>query len=143
MIAVDTNILVYAHREESPFYARASLRLAELSEQSAWGIPWPCVHEFFAIVTHPRIFKPPTPPSIAISQIDTLLASPTVRLLGETEHHWAQLRDIIQSSGLRDGAVHDARIAAICLQHDVRELWSADRDLSQFAGLKTVNPLVG
>lgn len=143
MIAVDTNILIYAHREESPFYDVASRRLAELSKQSSWGIPWPCVHEFFSIVTHPTIFKPPTPVSLAIEQIEAMRRNPTLHLLSETDLHWPQLREIIQVSRIRGGAIHDAKIAAICLQHGVRELWSADRDFSRFAGLKTVNPLVG
>jgi predicted nucleic acid-binding protein len=38
--------------------------------------------------------------------------------------------------------VHDARIAALCLQHGVRELWSADRDFNRFPALRTRNPLV-
>jgi uncharacterized protein len=62
LIAVDTNILVYAHREDSPFHTAAFHRVAELAEGPAsWAIPWPCLHEFLAIVTHPRIYAPPTP----------------------------------------------------------------------------------
>jgi predicted nucleic acid-binding protein len=52
VIAVDTNILVYAHREDSPFHDAAFRRVAELAEgQAVWAIPWPCLHEFLAIVT--------------------------------------------------------------------------------------------
>ncbi len=62
MIAVDTNILVYAHREESPFHEKAFGCITELAEgRASWAIPWPCVHEFFSIVTHPRIYNPPSP----------------------------------------------------------------------------------
>jgi uncharacterized protein len=62
VIAVDTNILVYAHREDSPFHETASRRIAKLAEGSTiWAIPWPCIHEFVAVATHPRIYKPPTP----------------------------------------------------------------------------------
>ena len=67
MIAVDTNILVYAHREDSEWHAAAYAKLARLAEGGGgWAIPWPCVHEFLAIVTHPRIFSPPTPLPAAI-----------------------------------------------------------------------------
>lgn len=142
MIAVDTNILIYAHRKESPFYETASRRLIELSKQSSWGIPWPCVHEFFSIITHPTIFKSPSPISLVIEQIEAMRQNPTLRLLSETDLHWSHLREIIQTSHIRNGAIHDAKIAAICLQHGVRELWSADRDFSRFPALKTVNPLV-
>ena len=62
MIAVDTNILVYAHREDASFHKAASRAMTELAEGLAgWAIPWPCLHEFLAIVTHPRIYAPPTP----------------------------------------------------------------------------------
>ena len=60
MIAVDTNLLVYAHREDSPFHQRAAECITGLAEERAsWAIPWPCLHEFFAIVTHPRIYAHP------------------------------------------------------------------------------------
>jgi len=62
MIAVDSNVLVYAHREDSPWHDTAYSRIVELAEGRApWAIPWPCIHEFLAIVTHPRIYNPPTP----------------------------------------------------------------------------------
>jgi predicted nucleic acid-binding protein len=56
MIAVDTNILVYAHREDSQWHDPAYARMAELAQDRApWAIPWPCLHEFLAIATRPRI----------------------------------------------------------------------------------------
>ena len=86
MIAVDTNLLVYAHREDSPFHQRAAACVAGLAEDRAtWAIPWPCLHEFFAIVTHPRIYAPPTPPQRALDQVDAWLESPSLLLLAETE----------------------------------------------------------
>ena len=82
MIAVDTNILVYAHREEATWHDVAYARLVELAEGRApWAIPWPCIHEFLAIVTHPRIFDPPTPMPSAIAQVEAWLESPTLALL--------------------------------------------------------------
>jgi len=45
--AIDTNILVYAHREDSLFHEAAFRRVVELAEGPAtWAIPWSCVHEF-------------------------------------------------------------------------------------------------
>ena len=61
MIAVDTNILLYAHRSDSPWHEPADACMATLAEsRAAWAIPWRCFHEFLAIATHPRIFDPPT-----------------------------------------------------------------------------------
>src|SRR3990172_9318636 len=89
MIAVDTNILVHAHREDSEWHQAAFARLAELAEgRAAWAIPWPCVHEFLAIVTHPRIYAPPTPLPAALDQVDAWLEAPGLVLLAETEEYW-------------------------------------------------------
>ncbi len=144
MIAVDTNILVYAHREDSSFYQAASRRLAELAEGAeSWAIPWPCVHEFLAIVTHPRIYVPPTPLQRALAQVDAWLESPTLVLLAVSATHWPILRGLLGSARVAGAQVHDARIVALCRQHGVRTPWSADRDFNRFGGLAVVNPLVG
>ena len=143
MIAVDTNILVYAHREESVFHVPAFDCISELAEgRAAWAIPWPCLHEFLGIVTHPRIHDPPTPLVAALDQVDAWMQSPSLVVLAESDQHWTELRRILTVSKVAGPRVHDARIAALCQQHGVRELWSADRDFSRFTELKIVNPLV-
>jgi toxin-antitoxin system PIN domain toxin len=144
VIAVDTNILVYAHRRDSEWHVKAAATLAQLAEGSVpWGVAWPCFHEFLAIVTHPRIYKPPTPLSKAIEQVEIWLESPTLRLLGELKGHWKELKRVLASGRITGGAVHDARIAAICQEHGVQELWSADRDFSRLSGIAIRNPLIG
>jgi len=143
MIAVDSNLLVYAHREDSPWHHAAYARIAELAEgAAAWAIPWPCIHEFLSIVTHPRIYAPPTPLEKAIDQVDAWLESPNLVLLSESEGYWSQLRSLIQTGRVSGPQIHDARIAALCQQHGVSELWTIDRDFSRFPGLIVRNPLV-
>ncbi len=142
MIAVDTNILVYAHRADSEWHAAAAEVVAGLANGAApWAIPWPCVHEFLAVVTHPRIFAPPTPLARACDQVDAWLESPTVTLLGESPSYWVTLREIALRGKVAGPMVHDGRIAALCVNHGVAELWSADRDFSRFGGLTVRNPL--
>ena len=144
MIALDTNILVYAHREDSPFHEAAFRCVAELAEGAAvWAIPWPCLHEFLAVVTHPRIYAPPTPLAQALDQVDAWLESPTLKLLTETAAHWPTLRAMITVGRVTGAQIHDARVAALCRQHGVRELWSADRDFTRFTGFTVVNPVIG
>lgn len=143
MIAVDTNLLIFAHREDSPFHEAASRSLALLAEGRApWSIPWPCIHEFLSIVTHPRIYNPPTPLEKALDQIEAWLESPSLLLLHESPAHWARLKPLLLAGRTVGPLVHDARIAALCLQHAVRELWTADRDFGRFPSLRTRNPLV-
>lgn len=142
MIAVDTNILVYSHREDSPWYSVAFGKIKFLAEQSkTWVIPWPCVHEFIAIVTHPKIFNPPSMLGQAIEQIESWLASPSLRLIGEGDGYWDHLKKTLLEGRVVGPMVHDMRIASICLESGVTELWSADRDFSR-CRLKVSNPLL-
>lgn len=142
MIAVDTNVLIYAHRRDSPHHEAAFAALEELATGRApYAVPWPCLHEFFAIATHPRIYDPPSPIVDALSAVDDLLAAPGLTPLSETTNHAAILGTLLTESSAVGPKVHDARIAAICLGHGVTELWSADRDFSAFPRLRTRNPL--
>ena len=144
MIALDSNILVYAHRRDATFHLSAVEQLKALAEgRSAWAIPWPCLHEFYAISTHPRIYDPPSTPEEAITQIDAWLQSPSLSVLGEPAGYWERLKSVLTTAKIAGPMVHDARIAALCAAHGVRELWSADRDFSRFgATIATRNPLV-
>lgn len=143
MIAVDTNLLVYAHRVDSPWHERAEGVLRELCEgNEAWAIPWPCIHEFLAIVTHPRIYDPPTPVKKALDQAEAWLESPSLMLLAETGSYWQRLKGTLSRGRIRGAQIHDGRVVALCQHHGVKELWSADRDFSRFRGLAAKNPLL-
>ena len=143
MIAVDTNILVYGHREDSPWHQAAYTKLVNLAEsQSPWAIPWPCLHEFLAIVTHPRIYDPPTPLATALDQVEAWLESPSLVLVGEAAGYWERLRNVLEEGKVSGPRVHDARIAALCVYHGIQELWSVDRDFGRFPSLPVRNPLI-
>ena len=144
MIAIDTNILVYAHRSDLPFHEPARSRLAALAAgPHRWCVPWPCLHEFLAVVTNPRVFRRPSPLEVAFDVIDALAGSGCCEFIGEGEAHLRSLAELATAARAAGGAIHDARIAAICLAHGIRELWSADRDFSRFPSLRVVNPLIG
>ena len=143
MIALDTNILVYAHREDSAWHGEAEAVVRVLAEDGApWALPWPCVHEFLAIVTHPRIFDPPTPLPRAIDQVEAWLESPSLVLLTEGPGYWSHISAAVTTGRASGARVHDARIAALCLYHGVRELWTADQDFQRFPDVTVRNPLV-
>lgn len=143
MIAVDTNILVYAHRGDSAFNSAAFRCMDSLmTGRDSWGIPWPCVHEFLAVVTNGKAFRRPSPLDAALDQVAIWLAAPNLLLLQETANHWETLGDSLRQAEATGGLVHDARIAALCIEHGVRELWTADRDFRRFARIVTFNPLV-
>lgn len=143
MIGVDTNILLHAHRSDSQWHDQARSKVAALANQSSpWAIPWPCVHEFLAIATHPQVFATPTPPELAIDQVRAWFESPSLVTLGEGPGYMDLLASLMTSAKTRGPRVHDARIAAICLYNGVSELWTADRDFLAFPALNIRNPLV-
>ena len=143
MVAVDSNILVYAHRSDSSWHQPALRVIAGLAEgHSAWAIPWPCIWEFLAIATHPRIYTPPSSVDDALIQVERWLESPSLHLLSEGEAFFETLRPVVRKANIRGAAVHDARVASICLRHGVAKLLTADRDFSRFPQLRTENPLL-
>ncbi len=143
MIALDTNLLVYAHRRDSPFHASAAACVQDLAEgHTDWAVPWPVLYEFYAVVTHPRLYRPPSTPEQALEQVAAWLGSPSVRPLGEESTTWKTFAQAARSGRVTGPLAYDARIAALCRCHKVQELWTVDRDFSRFAGLTTKNPLV-
>lgn len=143
MLAVDTNILVYAHRRETPEHDRAGTVVRKLAEGSeAWAIPWPCVYEFFSVVTNARIWKEAASTQTqAWSQLGVWQASPSLRLIGEPDGFFMLLEDFLTRARVRGPVVHDARVAAICVAHGVEALLSRDRDFSLFPELHVSNPV--
>ena len=142
MIALDTNILVHAHRADSAFHraARGCLRAcAEGAEP--WALFASCAHEFLSVVTNPRIWKTPTPMSAALEELNAWRKSPSIVFLSEDEGYWEVLERLLVASKVTGARVHDARIAAMAIFHGVDVLLTADRDFSRFPDLQTRNPL--
>ena len=142
MTALDTNVLVYAHRRESGHHVAASALLKELAEGGAqWAIPWPCVYEFYSVVTNPRIWKESaSSPKQASAQLRGWLEAPTVRMLSETSEFFTVVEPLMKLPRVRGAIIHDARVAALCLAHGIDELLTADRDFQLFPGLQTRDP---
>ena len=141
MKAIDTNILLYARRKESPQHQRALALLRELSEGSAtWGLPWPCIAEFLRVITHPRFYDPPSPLDRVLRDLRSLLDSPSLVILGETDRHSEIFLEAVEKFQVRGNLIFDAKIYALCREHGVSEFLTADRDFLQFKELKVTNP---
>jgi toxin-antitoxin system PIN domain toxin len=133
LIAVDTNVLVFADRSETPKHGQALRALRKLAEgQEAWALPMFCIGEFIRVVSHPRIFDPPTPAAEAAAAISALLESPSVRVLTPGRRYWGILCELIDEGGVAGNLVFDAQIAAVCLERGARTLLTDDRDFSRF-----------
>ncbi|CAN5332482.1 type II toxin-antitoxin system VapC family toxin [soil metagenome] len=142
MLAVDTNVLVYAHRREAREHAAARALVTQLAEgRRPWAIPWPCVYEFFGVVTHPRIWKDAASTAEqAWTQLGVWQASPTLELIGEPRGFFEVLGEFLARPRVRGPIVHDARIAALCAAHGIETLLTRDRDFSLFPELHTEDP---
>ncbi len=142
MRAVDTNILVYAfHRDFEQHRSALTALKTLISGAEVWGIPSPCVHEFLSTVTRQRYLTRPATMTEALGFIGTLQVAHGCFILDESARHFDTLADVLTSSGVTGAKVHDARIAAICRDHGVQQLWTADRDFSHFPWLNAVNPM--
>ena len=141
MRAIDTNVLVYAEITNSAHHSRARKLLSELAQGSApWAIPWPCAYEFLRVITHPKVYHPPASSQVALQDLAGILASPSLSMLAETSSHPAILDQVVRQSGATGNLIHDAHIVALCLEHGITELLTADRDFTRFSGLKIINP---
>jgi toxin-antitoxin system PIN domain toxin len=142
LIALDTNILVYADRADLPQHAEAREFLEDLSRGlEPCGLPVFALVEYVRVVTHPRLFSSPTRLSDALSNVDSLLSIPVFRLLLPGDRFWELFDRLSREADARGNLAFDTQIAALCLEHHVGELCTADRDFARYPGLHTRNPL--
>lgn len=136
MIAVDTNILVYAHRAECELHGPAYSRVTQLAIGTRpWAIPVFCIGEFLRVVTHRSGFSPPSSLPQAMGFIRSLAASPSCRVAlphGDFLHH---LELALRESDAKGNLVHHAQIAALCHQHGIETILTNDRDFNRFPDL--------
>ena len=142
MFVVDTNILVYAAAKVFPKHGAAAAFLDEWrAARTPWFLTWGILYEFMRVTTHPRVLKEPWTCTEAYTFAAGLLASPSLTILQETENHQDVLNNLFrrypQVSGNR---VHDAHIAALMVEHGIREIRTTDADFRRFQQLIVVNP---
>jgi uncharacterized protein len=143
VIAVDTNIAVYAHRPETSYSQRAFALIAQLAQgEEPWSVPMHCLHEFVAVVSNPKIWMVPSSPTQIAHQINAWIKSPSFVPVIEDHGALLALTNLIQTTPIAGGMVHDARIVSACMAAGVKTLLSVDRDFSRFSGLSIVNPFV-
>lgn len=141
MIAIDTNILVFSHRAESPHFRAARILLQSIAEGTEpWMIPWPCIYEFLRVVTHPRVFSPASTVQQAFAHLEPLFGSPSLHWRGEGSEHLQLLRNTFHAVRPAGNLAHEAHIATLLVEHGVREFFTDDRDFARFPGLKITHP---
>jgi uncharacterized protein len=143
VIAVDTNILVYAYAERFQQHLQAKTAIERLiATGKPWAIPWLCVHEFIAVLSNRKWHADAPSVTALLEHVEIWHSAPGLRFLGIGSEHLRYLRRALEGSGTSGGQVHDARIVAVCLEANVSEIWTADRDFSRFPGVRIHNPLL-
>lgn len=141
MLLPDVNVLVYAHRSESPDHAanRAWLGTA-LNGSEPVGLSELVLSAFVRIVTNSRVFLGPTPPPAAIATCETLLGAPAAVAVRPGPRHWGIFAELVRDSGARANTVPDAYLAALAIEHGATWV-THDRGFGRFAGLRWRRPL--
>jgi len=140
--SIDANVLLYAANSSCPEHAAARGFL----ERAASGsellfLTWPTVMAFLRISTHPRIFPSPLSWKEARQRVDSLLALPQVRVIGELEGFWDAFESLVGGLSLRGNLVPDAHLASTLKQNGVTTLYTNDGDFRRFEFLSVRNPL--
>ncbi len=143
MFVVDTNVLIYAADQESPYHLRCrELLEAWRTQLSAWYVTWPILYEFLRVSTHPRVFRNPWPAAQAWSFVEAVLAAPALGILIPGDRHAAVAAEIIrQVPHLRGNLMHDAHTAVLMREHGIRRIYTRDTDFHRFPFLEPLDPL--
>ncbi len=137
MIAIDTNILVYAHRGETAFHGAAAAQLVALAEGvERWALPIFCISEFMRVVTHKRVFKPPSSVTQAAAFIEGVNASPGCEVVRPGPEFLEYFLAAVREADAHGNLMFDAQIAALCREHGIDTLLTNDRDFKRFEALQ-------
>jgi len=144
MFVVDTNILVYAADENSPFHSPCREKIEEWRRQSsAWYLTWGIIYEFLRVTTHPMVFRHPWKVAHAWKFIEALLASPSLSVLIPTERHPISAGEVWNNFPFLSGnLLHDAHTAILMREHGLRRIYTRDTDFHRFSFLEPVDPTV-
>jgi len=137
---VDANVLVSASNEADDDHRPARRLIEELAAgPELVYLFWPTLLGYLRIVTHPGILPRPLSPTLAMGNIDGLVARPHVRVPGEMDGFWELFR-ATAGAQVRGTDVPDAHVAALMLQHGVRRIYTRDRGFRRFDGIEVVDP---
>lgn len=141
MIAIDANLLVYAHVVSYRQHDAARSWLEDrLAGTPRVGLPWASLLAFVRLVTNPRLFTEPEPITEAWQQVETWLDAEASWIPGPTPQHREVLRTCLLTSGVRANDVPDAHLAALAIEHGLA-LASSDSGFARFEELEWFDPL--
>jgi toxin-antitoxin system PIN domain toxin len=143
VIVVDTNVLVYAADQDSPFHAACRAWLEDLRTRAdAWYTTWPILYEFLRVATHIRVMRHPWSISDAWQFVKVLIASPGLDVLGPSQRH-AEIAEQVftELPHLTGNLLHDAHTAILMREHGLRRICTRDTDFHRFPFLEVIDPV--
>jgi uncharacterized protein len=144
MVALDVSLLAYAVNRFAPEHSRANALVEALVEgEQPWALPWPAVHEFIRLVTHPDAVARPLGAQEAVQFIERLVEAPSVQVLGPTAGHARTLAQVLESVPAVGGLPLGLEVAVTLREHGLRELLSADRGMRRYPFLTVIDPVHG
>ena len=141
MIVPDVNVLLYAFRDDLPAHEDHRKWLVDrLAGEEPVALPDAVLAGFMRVVTHPRIFSPPTPPHEAAAFVEALRAAPAAVTPSLGASHIDTFLGLCTRANARGSLVADAYLAAVAIELDA-VLMTTDRDFARFTGLRWRHPL--
>jgi toxin-antitoxin system PIN domain toxin len=142
VIAIDTNLLIYAHRRGLPEHRAAAKAIRKASEDPrGWGIALASIAEFWSVVTHPSATGQPSTAVQVRAFLDLLRLNGGARLWYPRDGFADRLVQLASDLDVRGAAIFDLQIALTAFENGAEELWSHDRSFTRIPGLRLVDPL--
>lgn len=137
----DVNVLVYAHREDSSHHRACRDWLeAIVNGDASYGLSELVLSSVVRVVTHPKVFKKPSPLSGVIAFVAQLRERPNCVSIAPGRRHWDIFRGLCIDVDAKGNLVPDAYLAAMAIESGC-EWVTTDRDFSRFKGLRWRHPL--
>lgn len=143
MLVPDVNVLVYAYREDADDHERYRSWLEDLAASEApFGLVDRVMTGFLGVVTHPRVFDPPSPIHHALRFVEELKARPNATSIAPGPRHWGIFIGLCRDAGVKGDLVAHASLAALAIESG-SDWITTDRDFARFPGLRWRHPLDG
>jgi uncharacterized protein len=141
MLLFDVNVLVYAHREDAGEHGRYRSYLESVvNGREAYGMAEVVLSGFVRIVTHPRVFRTPSPLADALRFVDEIRSQANAVTIAPGRRHWEIFTELCEEAGAKGNLVADAYLAALAIESG-SEWITTDRDYARFPGLRWRHPL--
>ena len=143
MILIDVNVLVYAHRTDAPGHSAYRGWLEELiNGDQAYGFSELVLSGFLRVVTHPRVFDPPSDLASGLAFAQVIRSQPNAVPITPGPRHWGIFVRLCEAARAKGNLIPDAYLAALAIESG-SEWVTTDRDYSRFPGLRWRHPLDG